>query len=533
MAEFRFAINQINADTTLLISTISEGTSRQQRFIEIISENLVGRQLSLHEISHDDYDDILDDVETMSYDITGEKYVKKNMRTSARTIQAANRLVLIESSQGSDGPSQYSLESIGGPHDSPENVAPGQQRRSSESMQHYRTMLLIKYTGYANACFGNRNYDSCLNGIERAMEQGELRYIEHQIPFDTYLELELLRIEVYQQQSSFSHGERLLSDLIYKVEQAQSHEVNKYQITSEGRGKLYLAMAQLHLKRYRETGDRALLSGVLETAKQAYEFSITEQEHNPEEFSLTELNTRCASSLIRAAELNGDHVLADVIRISHPTLVELNEPQLDEAVRNEPSVQNILISLIESGNLELARYFAQIRPLGGSLGEILEVVDSSRLTPLLLAARNRNYPIFRFLLENGANIAATDCRNLGVLHYALIGGDGVELVQMLGLIAAHKEIDLNVIEAGHTALTYCAKTGYCDAAKALLEVGLARPQKPINLEKMNSHGETAAFIASRRVDVRMMKLLYSKGAKFNRKNMDKRARAIIQGWAKG
>ncbi|KAJ6023917.1 Mg2+ transporter protein CorA-like/Zinc transport protein ZntB [Penicillium herquei] len=140
--------------------------------------------------------------------------------------------------------------------------------------------------------------------------------------------------------------------------------------------------------------------------------------------------------------------------------------------------ETALHSAALGGNLRLIQILLE-KDMG-----LLNMVNSWGQTPLLLAATNRQFDVFRFLLEKGAETSKRDIDNNDVLHIAVTEG---HLDSVKTLIERH---------AGQDQELYLESTGF-DA------------QTPVMMAAWYGHFETFQYLVSKGVD--MTKLDASKG----------------------
>jgi len=98
----------------------------------------------------------------------------------------------------------------------------------------------------------------------------------------------------------------------------------------------------------------------------------------------------------------------------------------------------------------------------------LEVRDQIGRTPLLWAATNSNVELATFLLDNHANVAATNNRGRTALHLAAESNDKEHREDMVRLLLAHGADPGAASDGGWTPLHNAAQSGHLAVAALLL-----------------------------------------------------------------
>lgn len=485
-----------------------------------------------------------------------------DLKTMAATIQTANSLVEKRSRANGSEPEQRRSNGTGtnGEQSDGGVALPFSKMAGSwpprTSTLEFRTVLLDKYMLQAEEHFKCESYAKCEEYLREAIKQGESRYKDYGQVFEQWLDIQIKLAEVFQRQGQYKSAHKLLSDLISRGENDdQDAHPDDCQITVEQLGKLYYARAGLQLYRYRTMGDIEL--GELRSmAEDAYYFACHLHMADSLSASLQRLWTRCASTLLEVCELEGDQVTAEALCEQHPGLRprSTTESRIVESTapthlaqhpigsslpHRPPSSQMTPISHGFSGSergrsssiasltadTDISRHannlLAEVEKGSVTSTELLldlgadtEQTNASGLTPLLIAAKNKDVKMLRLLLEcERTSIDATDHNGLTVLHHALIGLGGKSVDMMIEALL-EKGVDVNVPDReGRRPLHYCVEYNNCSAAKILLATGR------VDVEAQDVRGETAAMVATRRksVSVGMIYLLYSHGAKIDRK----------------
>ncbi|RWA05151.1 hypothetical protein EKO27_g9951 [Xylaria grammica] len=102
-------------------------------------------------------------------------------------------------------------------------------------------------------------------------------------------------------------------------------------------------------------------------------------------------------------------------------------------------------------------------------GADIEVRDQIGRTPLLWAATNSNIELARFLLENGANVAAANNRGRTALHLSAESNDEEHRDDMVKLLLRYNASPEATSDGGWTPLHNAAQSGYLSVVALLLE----------------------------------------------------------------
>ncbi|KAG7008741.1 hypothetical protein G7Y79_00004g013250 [Physcia stellaris] len=168
---------------------------------------------------------------------------------------------------------------------------------------------------------------------------------------------------------------------------------------------------------------------------------------------------------------------------------------------SQDSTANLLVEARE-GNVRI------VRILLGLNANVEEIEPETGRTPLLIAARYRNFDVCRELLTSEhtkANIHAMDNHGRNVLHLALFDNGKENLIPLLLEHGAHFNAQ---DKDGKTPLHYCVELDKRDAARVLLWSHAA-------MELRNQMGDTPLELAIRRGRKELVKILLRNGAKIH------------------
>ncbi|KAI1379057.1 hypothetical protein F4677DRAFT_410423 [Hypoxylon crocopeplum] len=136
-------------------------------------------------------------------------------------------------------------------------------------------------------------------------------------------------------------------------------------------------------------------------------------------------------------------------------------------------------------------------------GANLEVKDQIGRTPLLWAATNGNVGLARILLENHANVAATNNRGRTALHLAAESNHKEHHVDMVKLLLSYGANSCAISDGGWTPLHNAAQSGYGPIVALLLEANanvnaeLSNGMTPLHWAAFNGFEEIVRLILTR------------------------------------
>lgn len=177
---------------------------------------------------------------------------------------------------------------------------------------------------------------------------------------------------------------------------------------------------------------------------------------------------------------------------------------------NSAASGRLVLHAIEKNDYETTKYFLDLSEESVDM----ELRNERGLTPLLLAVQKRRTEIVRLLLEHekGPDIKSKDKSGWSVLHYALSGQDGEDMVELL----VQHEADVNAAaNDGSTPLHYAVLNNKLHGAEILL-------RHPVLLEAQDKAKRTPMYLAVQKKKHEMVGLLISAKAVCDRTAWDTR-----------
>ena len=142
-------------------------------------------------------------------------------------------------------------------------------------------------------------------------------------------------------------------------------------------------------------------------------------------------------------------------------------------------------------------------------GAIIDDIDHSGKTPLMISCLNGNVKLTKLLLENGANYNILNNEGRSALALASYNGhiENISLLVMWGANFSKSDLEKK------TPLHCSSYNGHVNIVKYLLRVG-------INIDAQDTDGDTALHIAHFRGHFNVALVLIESGASLNIKNHD-------------
>ena len=409
--------------------------------------------------------------------------------------------------------------------------------------------LMEGYIREAERDLDAKRYGKAISHLNKATEKGEKREAAYNWLFEERLEIEVSLAKAYVGLKDFDSAEHKLNSLLSLA--AEKGEL----------GGLYYSIADLHRTRYCLLKKDTLLDRLEETARSSYFFAL--QSTNPSRSFLTQ----SAEIMIETCEWKGDHVAAKTYRDRHPKSSSPTSPELGDSAFEQtsspsdsasskrksseaqsltsitssqavhslfsttqpPHAESPGTSLISAGTMSLrdiasASLLAKVQDGDVAMTNILLAMDidveqtdeQSGLTPLLIAAKHKHTKVCDALLRARADVHAKDTCGRNVLHTALFGRGGEDIIPLL---LEHKADPNAPDEEGRTPLHYCVEHNKRRAAQYLLSRNAEK-------ETLDTAGETALYLAIRKKKTQLVEVLLGAGAFVDRTNMPRTSKDI-------
>lgn len=490
------------------------------------------------------------------------------MRTTNRTLETADSLVDKLSHNGSE-PSQTSLDSdpLFGDGIIPimiqvEATASNTTIQWTPTPTDHLTLELMTcfldgYIEQAKEDLEHGDLDECEKNLNSAIQYGGDRYHQHGEAFEQWFDLQLFLAEVYQKQGKPTDAQNLILGM---MQSAMENGPEYSRITSVRRAQLYYARANFCLDGYNKCHN-ITLSDLETIAMEAYLYVDKMKKQNEVENypgdTLSQLLFDCAQIWAKVTEMQGEKVKTKGILNRHPKLN--GPPSRPVSLQAQPIIEtsgcrrhsslstlerNAIYSTSPSGRTLAPSETAPTEAssentdtseaaLGrghdlalklASIGEgDIEEVNSAGLTPLLIAAKQREWDMMDGLIEKlSANVNAKDHEGMTALHHALRGMVCHEATIKLLL---SRGIDVNAADSdGETALHYSVSFQHRNAAQILLRSG------KVDIEARNKKGQTAAALAASRgetMNTSILELLISHGAYLDTATLPRQMRPVV------
>lgn len=467
------------------------------------------------------------------------------MRSAEGTLKTANSICAKVSSIGSVNSLPLSGDNYDRP-DSPHDTSVIQFRSKDGDPISLSTLttFLDTYIQELNKEFEMGSYEKCRMYIQEALDWGEYRYLEYDVDFHQWFDLQIRLAEVYEKEGKLQEARKYL---IFLRHCSDINDVEYRRISKLQEVQLHCATARLFLREY-ERGHTKALDELKQQAFTAFGAADTFfRAVSISEGGLTSVNPAVQQLLVDSA-MTLDKVygiLADTagrrsLRVEHTILREML-PQLTFTTRSSwPTVPTPRPYLHEldgitipntdhsrtpsiSGSSEVctASPLSIIREtsrLSKTLGErqsselrgtqspktidevyresmhsitdsgvVIKATDSDQLTKLFNAAKSHNLQSLKDdLSEFLRHINTQDEAGMNVLHHVLTTLGGEEDIKML----ISNGVDVNACDNhGDTPLHYCVRRNNVKGAKLLLRT------KEVIIDTVNHSNQTPAQLA--------------------------------------
>lgn len=205
--------------------------------------------------------------------------------------------------------------------------------------------------------------------------------------------------------------------------------------------------------------------------------------------------------LIQSGRLNELKVLLD----SNPTIKDsINTPSKEDG-------RTLLTRASFGGSIKIIKYIVE------ELNADINIADAEEITPIMEAISSENYEVSKYLLENGADIHATNKLGADALTMALSGSDELIINELLKK-GANPNHQWNNKKMSHLMLA--SRSGHLQTVKWLLEAGAHINEQDINLNQAIHYASSEGFTA-------VVKVLIDKGSNKSKKNkLEKTPKAL-------
>lgn len=181
-----------------------------------------------------------------------------------------------------------------------------------------------------------------------------------------------------------------------------------------------------------------------------------------------------------------------------------NNPNIKSSINkfSEVDGRTLLTRASFNGSLEIIKYIVE------SLGASVNTADKDQITPLMEATGSENMEVFKYLIEKGANIHATNKLGADALTMAL-GGPNEKMASLL--IAKGADVNHTWNKTNFTYLMNASRSGHLKVVELLLNAKAL-------VDERDNYGNTALHYASAEGFKDIVILLKSKGASLSLKN---------------
>lgn len=383
------------------------------------------------------------------------------------------------------------------------------------------------------------DYSGAERHISEAMVTAKEREINYSFPFED--EAAYLEIFAYAQarNGNDDSAKQVYKNLLRKAESTSG--------SKDTEGRICFALAQLYRDQYRkmrsESEDEKTFEDWKNYALRAYESAINTPGRPDSDVlwkshpslcqtadMLAEMYecwekparaltyrqrhpSRCESTIASSAALL--HTLKVVPPTPPDSDTELqrqtSQTSIDDSIFSDMNLTSLhtststasgllVLHRIEQNDFETTKYFLDLAE--GSVD--MEQRNERGLTPLLLAVQKRHTKIVRLLLEHEKkpDVTAKDKNGWTVLHYALSGWEGEDMVDIL----VEHGADVNAAAMDGTTPLHCAvNNNKLHGGKILL-------RHHVSTEVKDSAGRTPMFVAVQKKRLEMVAILVRGGA---------------------
>ena len=171
-------------------------------------------------------------------------------------------------------------------------------------------------------------------------------------------------------------------------------------------------------------------------------------------------------------EIKGNSSYTPLIYAIKNNDIALTNYLITKKAEKEQNFDSPIFYAITHGSLQIVKTFVE-----QSKSFDIEVHNSKNQTPLQVAAKYGDYPIFKYLIDHKATTNVVDSKGNHLIHFACKGGN----LEIIKFILKHQKIDIEMKGAKeNTPLIYACKN---DSIQ-LFEYLLSKGAKPLNSDLM-------------------------------------------------
>lgn len=388
------------------------------------------------------------------------------------------------------------------------------------------TTFLETYIQDLNREFEENSYEQCKRYIQEALYWGQYRYLEYDVDFHQWFDLQLRLAEVYEKEMNFRDARK---SIVFIRECSDTNNLECRKISNLQEAQLRCAIARLFLREYEcdyELGHSNALGELKQQALNAFgtadtifrDATISEGRLVSVNPTVQQLLVDSALTLDKVYDILEDTAGRKSLRRRH-TILRETLPQLDSTARLTPSAVSTppalcTISIPEtspsrpqsrSGSSDiftaspLSLRTETTRPSETPDRETIEdgqspdhtmnisTTDGDKVSILFDAAKKHNIKSLQGTFsEFKTHIEARDEAGMNVLHHVLTDLGGEDDVEIL----IGYDADVNASDNhGDTPLHYCARRNDFQCAKLLLRT------KKVIIDSVNNSNQTPAQLA--------------------------------------
>ncbi|GAM41912.1 hypothetical protein TCE0_042r15411 [Talaromyces pinophilus] len=433
------------------------------------------------------------------------------IRITESTLKTANSICARVSSGGSTRNLTLS-EEISDPADSPGDTSGIQFGPNDGTSITLSTMttFLDTYIQELNEEFQKGSYEKCKRYIQEALDWGEYRYLEYDVDFHQWFDLQLRLAEVYEKEGNFQDARKYI---VFLRNSSDTNNLEYRKISNLQDVQLRCATARLFLREY-ERGHSKELDELKQQALNAFgaadalsrDASISGGGSTSVNLTVQQLLVGSALTLDKVYGILADTAGRRSLRMKH-TILRDTLPQLDSTARStrsavpEPRTRLPVLKTPDRETPENSQsrglerippsettYLRPVRrepnhAMNGN-GTNFGVTAGDRVSRLFNAAKSHNLQLLQDdFSEFLPHINTRDEAGMNVLHHVLTTLGGEDDIKML----IRYGVDVNASDNhGDTPLHYCVRRNNVAGAKLLLRT------KDVIIESANNSNQTPA-----------------------------------------